>query len=155
MSDTKYVFRLSAYNIKALMPEVSEALEARNVLVSRAKMRMRMLRGKGIFKERKPGKRNPFDKSAAKLLEGKDQFDPADDIRIVFNDVGMRTMRSFVPYTEFYCGFEMKDAIMLVYGPLVTLVQKKDLIEGDLEGLCALFKKELPLFASIKELKKL
>ena len=119
MSDTTFVFRLSSYNQSALLTQVSQALEARNVLVSRAKMRLRL------------------------------------NIRISFNNVGMRTARSFIPYTEFYCGFETKDLLLLVYGPLVTLLQKRDLIEGELDELRALLEKQLPLFTSIEKLKKL
>ena len=81
MSDTTFVFRLSSYNQSALLTQVSQALEARNVLVSRAKMRLRLNRGKGVFKDRRPGQRNPFDKQAAKLLEGKDKIKVSDDIR--------------------------------------------------------------------------
>ena len=155
MSDTTFVFRLSSYNQSALLTQVSQALEARNVLVSRAKMRLRLNRGKGVFKDRRPGQRNPFDKQAAKLLEGKDKIKVTDDIRISFNNVGMRTARSFIPYTEFYCGFETKDLLLLVYGPLVTLLQKRDLIEGELDELRTLLEKQLPLFTSIEKLKKL
>lgn len=155
MSEGTFVFRLSSYNRDALLNQVSQALEARNVLVSRAKMRLRLNRNKGVFKERRPGQRNPFDKQAAKLLEGKDKIRVSDDIRITFNSAGMRTARSYIPYTEFYCGFETKDLLLLVYGPLVTLLQKRDLVEGDLDGLRALLEKELPLFTSIEKLKKL
>ena len=34
---------------------------------------------------------------------------------------------------------------MLIYGPLVTLLQKKDLIEGDIDELRQLFKERIPV----------
>lgn len=207
MSGEEYVFRLTAYNKAALLPEVSRALETRNELVSQAKFSRRVkntdfiddLEGHRQRSRRRsfingiilivvgaaaiiyslttlvgfyyillfagaiaafigvlslwagmPGRKNPFDKSAAKLLDGKDKFLAEDDIRIVFDNHGMKATNKYIPYTEFYCGFETNHTFLLIFGPLVTLVQKRDLIEGDLDGFRALLKRVLPTFIKVR-----
>ena len=191
MNDETYVFRLTAYNIEHLLPQVSAALEKRNELASRfhhAKRNdpehMRRLRTMGLilalpgvavtaysllaFMERIPyfalgvtlvicglvclwnsryKKKNPYDKAAAKLLSGKDQFLAEDDIRVIFNELGMKSVHSFIPYTEFACTVETNELFFLSYGPLVTMVKKSDLIEGDLDGFRKLVKRMIPQYA--------
>lgn len=188
MENTEYVFRLTAYDVQALLPQVSRALERRSELMAKTKFagkkRIRaalnssdenfhrrsslitmlvglaavvlgvaaivfgamnsgeifmlvlgaVLAAAGIFAVARSsmGKRNPYKADAAKLLQGKDKFRAEDNIRIVFNSEGMRTARSFIPYREFQCWIETQDLLLFMYGPLVTMLQKTDLIEGSL-----------------------
>lgn len=153
MSEPRFVFRLTAYDTKALLPQVSRALELRNEIVSRAKYPFlwkakdkRAAKGKDRPPKPRPeGKPNPYDKLAAKLLKGKDEFLPEDNIRILLYDEGLKSHASYTPFTEFYGAIETDDTFLLVYGPLVTLLQKKDLIEGDIDELRELFKERIPV----------
>ena len=79
-----------------------------------------------------------------KLLKNKDSFLPEDNIRIVFNEYGMRSARSFIPYNEFQCWIETEDLFLFMYGPLVTLLQKTDLEDGELTDF------RQPVIANIK-----
>ena len=143
MIEPRFIFRLTPYNTKKLLPQVSSALVVRNEMVSRAKYPFlwrgrdrRAARGKA--KPEKPlseSKKRSFDKLAARLLKGKDQLYAEDNIRILLYDEGLKSHASYTPFTEFYGVIETKDTFMLVYGPLVTLLQKHDLIQGDINEL--------------------
>ena len=157
MIEPKYIFRLTAYNAKKLLPQVSRALEERNEMVSRAKYpflwrHKDKLAAKGKAKPPKPSpdwKKNPYDKTAANLLKGKDQFLPEDNIQILIYDEGLKSHASYTPFKEFYGVIETKDTIMLVYGPLVTLLQKRDLLGGDLDGLRSLLQERIAIYKHI------
>ncbi|HIS66417.1 MAG TPA: YcxB family protein [Candidatus Scatomorpha merdipullorum] len=207
-ADMKFVFRLSAYDIEKLKPQVASALERRSELVARLKHASKKTRanavedtgrrGYGGFHRRSSKitlvvssvslvlgtafliggvalgnfvfflalgvlllaagvygvissrRGNPYERDAAKLLDGKDKFLAEDDIRLVFSDVGMRSQRSFIPYKEFQCWMETDDLFMLIYGPLVTILQKHDLIEGELNDFRRLITKYIPIHARIK-----
>ncbi len=153
MNEVRFVFRLTAYDTAALQPQVSRALEKRNEMVSRAKYpflwkRKDKLKAKG---KARPERHRPgaFDKHAARLLKGKDEFLPEDDIRITLYDEGLRSHASYTPFSEFYGAIETKDTFMLVYGPLVTLLQKHDLIQGELEDLRKFLKKKMPSYFNV------
>lgn len=101
----------------------------------------------GVFAVVHSQRKNPYARDAAKLLKGKDQFLPEDDIKIIFSEYGMRSQRSFIPYKEFQCWMETDDLFMLVYGPLVTLLQKTDLIDGEIKDFRALLIENIKLHA--------
>lgn len=189
MDNIKYVFRLTAYDINCLLPQVSKALEKRTELVSRerypnlwkntdrlnaASQGQTQSRGRtifmsivclalgiflfvpglvkpqellvpllvgavaigagigGLWRSRK-NKKNPFDKSAKKLLAGKDTFSAEQSIEVSFSEEGMilptdNGGAESVPYSNFECIIEATDIFLLVYDTRVTVLQKHDLI---------------------------
>lgn len=151
MIEPRFIFRLTSYHTDKLLPQVSRALELRNEIVSRAKYpflwkRKDKLKAKGKERPARPSKSGAYDKAAGKLLKGKDELHAKDDIRILFYDEGMKTHASYIPFTEFYGAIETRDTIMLIYGPLVTLLQKHDLLEGDLGEFREMLKDVLPKY---------
>ena len=151
MMEPRFIFRLTSYHTDKLLPQVSRALELRNEIVSRAKYpflwkRKDKLKAKGKERPARPSKSGAYDKAAGKLLKGKDELCAKDDIRILFYDEGMKTHASYIPFTEFYGAIETRDTIMLIYGPLVTLLQKHDLLEGDLGKFREMLKDVLPKY---------
>ena len=109
------------------------------------------LLGGGIFGFYHAGRSNPYARDAAKLLKNKDSFLPEDNIRIVFNEYGMRSARSFIPYNEFQCWIETEDLFLFMYGPLVTLLQKTDLEDGELTDFRQLVIANIKLHAKVAD----
>ena len=105
----------------------------------------------GIYGFYHAGRSNPYARDAAKLLKGKDSFLAEDDIRIVFNDYGMRSARSFIPYNEFQCWIETEDLFLFMYGPLVTLLQKTDLVDAEISDFRQLVIGNIKLHAKVKD----
>ncbi|HIT30563.1 MAG TPA: YcxB family protein [Candidatus Scatomorpha stercoravium] len=109
------------------------------------------LLGGGIFGFYHAGRSNPYARDAVKLLKNKDSFLPEDNIRIVFNEYGMRSARSFIPYNEFQCWIETEDLFLFMYGPLVTLLQKTDLEDGELTDFRQLVIANIKLHAKVAD----
>lgn len=96
----------------------------------------------GLWGSRKK-KRNPFDRSAELLLEGKDTIIAEPPITVAFSEEGMtiptdHSTAETVPYRDFECVVETVDLFLLVYGQRVTVLQKKDLISGNSASLAKL-----------------
>ena len=66
----------------------------------------------------------------------------------MFSELGMRSARSFIPYKEFQCWIETEDLFIFMYGPLVTMLQKTDLIDGELTDFRRLILDNIKLHAS-------
>lgn len=94
-------------------------------------------------------RRDHYSRDAEKLLRGKDQFLAEDGIKIVFSELGMRSARSFIPYKEFQCWIETEDLFIFMYGPLVTMLQKTDLIDGELTDFRRLILDNIKLHAKL------
>jgi len=91
----------------------------------------------GLWRSRK-NKKNPFDKSAKKLLAGKDNFSEEQSIEVSFSEEGMTIPADnggaeSVPYSKFECIIEATDIFLLVYDTRVTLLQKHDLITNTVD----------------------
>ncbi len=110
-----------------------------------------VLAAAGIYGFYHAGRSNPYARDAAKLLKGKDSFLSEDDIRIVFNEYGMRSARSFIPYNEFQCWIETEDLFLFMYGPLVTLLQKTDLVDAEISDFRQLVIGNIKLHAKVKD----
>lgn len=95
----------------------------------------------------------PFDRSARLLLEGKDQTPESPAPVVSFSDQGMtfseKGNTEFVPYSDFESAWETEDALLLVFGQRVTLLQKQDLIKGNLPGLSRLLSEKVPTYKLI------
>lgn len=96
----------------------------------------------GLWGGRKK-KKNPFDRSAELLLEGKDTITVEPPITVSFSEEGMtipadHSTAETVPYRDFECAVETTDLFLLVYGQRVTVLQKKDLIAGNPASLAKL-----------------
>ena len=195
MSYARYTFQVSPADINALLPQVSQALEKRTELVSRARYpglwkqtdkhnaAGRTSRSKltaripslaclilgvilfvpsvmnpheslslllpgtagiatGIVSLWHSGKRskNPFDRSAKQLLEGKDVI--PDGVSFLVSFAGKKATLTVIsdsekeellPYSSFECIIEAKDVFLLTYQNQVLLLQKKDLTEGSID----------------------
>ncbi len=91
----------------------------------------------GLCRSRK-NKKNPFDKSAKKLLASKDNFSAEQSIEVSFLEEGMTIpadngSAESVPYSDFECIIETADIFLLVYDTRATLLQKHDLIANTVD----------------------
>lgn len=107
----------------------------------------------GLWRSRK-NRKTPFDRSARLLLEGKDQLPRALSPAVSFSDQGMTLSTGevepeFVPYSDFESAIETADTLLLVFGERVTLLQKQDLVKGDLYELSRLISEKVAKYESI------
>ncbi len=93
----------------------------------------------GLWRGRKgKNKKNPFDKSAKLLLQGKDNISAESTILVTFSENGMTiptedANTEMVPYSNFECVIETADIFLFVYDERVTLLKKADLATGDID----------------------
>lgn len=103
----------------------------------------------GLWRTRK-NQEKPFDRSARLLLEGKDQTPESPAPVVSFSDQGMtfseKDKTDFVPYSDFESAWETEDALLLVFGQRVTLLQKQDLVQGDFSGLSRLLAEKVAVY---------
>ena len=103
----------------------------------------------GLWHTRK-NRENPFDRSARLLLEGKDQTPERPAPTVSFSDQGMSLSEKggseFVPYRDFESAWETADTLLLVFGQRVTLLQKRDLVQGDFSGLSRLLTEKVAAY---------
>ncbi len=83
-----------------------------------------------------------FEKSAGLLLKGKDSMPANPPITVTFSEAGMTissggTDGDCVPYDRFECAVETADLLLLVYSGSAALLQKSDLMSGDIKEFCA------------------
>lgn len=111
-----------------------------------------VLGASGLWRTRK-NREKPFDRSARLLLEGKDQTPESPAPVVSFSDQGMtfseKDKTEFVPYSDFESAWETEDTLLLVFGQRVTLLQKQDLVQGDLGGLSRLLSEKVPTYKLI------
>ena len=110
-----------------------------------------VLGASGLLRTRK-NREKPFDRSARLLLEGKDQT-PGPAPVVSFSDQGMtfseKDKTEFVPYSDFESAWETEDTLLLVFGQRVTLLQKRDLVQGDFSGLSRLLAEKIAAYQRI------
>lgn len=103
----------------------------------------------GLWTTRK-NREKPFDRSARLLLEGKDQTPESPVPAVSFSDQGMTLSEKgeteFVPYSDFESAWETEDTLLLVFGQRVTLLQKQDLVQGDVASLSRLLSEKVATY---------
>ena len=103
----------------------------------------------GLWHTRK-NREKPFDRSARLLLEGKDQTPENPAPVVSFSDQGMtfseKDKTEFIPYSDFESAWETEDTLLLVFGQRVTLLQKRDLVQGDFSGLSRLLAEKVAAY---------
>lgn len=103
----------------------------------------------GLWATRK-NREKPFDRSARLLLEGKDQTPESPVPAVSFSDQGMTLSEKgeteFVPYSDFESAWETEDVLLLVFGQRVTLLQKQDLVQGDVASLSRLLSEKVTTY---------
>ena len=52
----------------------------------------------------------------------------------------------FVPYSDFESAWETEDTLLLVFGQRVTLLQKQDLVQGDVASLSRLLSEKVTTY---------
>ena len=111
-----------------------------------------VLGASGLWRTRK-NREKPFDRSARLLLEGKDQTPESPAPVVSFSDEGMSLSSqgeaAFVPYRDFESAWETADTLLLVFGQRVTLLQKRDLVQGDFSGLSRLLAEKVAVYQCI------
>lgn len=96
-----------------------------------------------------------FDEAAKQLLAGKDAIPEEEALTVTFSEAGMYISANSssaepVPYSGFETVIETADAILLVYGELVTLLQKKDLADGDVFEFCTFLSEQVAVYQTVK-----
>lgn len=103
----------------------------------------------GLWATRK-NRENSFDRSARLLLEGKDQTPESPVPAVSFSDQGMTLSEKgeteFVPYSDFESAWKTEDTLLLVFGQRVTLLQKQDLVQGDVASLSRLLSEKVATY---------
>ena len=111
-----------------------------------------VLGASGLWRTRK-NREKPFDRSARLLLEGKDQTPEIPAPVVSFSDEGMSLSSqgeaAFIPYSDFESTWETEDTLLLVFGQRVTLLQKRDLVQGDFSGLSRLLAEKVAVYQCI------
>lgn len=90
----------------------------------------------GLWRSRKR-KTNPFDRSAGLLLSGKDTLSEEQAMEISFFETAMMLPGGeddCVLYEDFQCVIETEDLFLLVFGTRAAVLQKRDLLTGDLDA---------------------
>ena len=93
-------------------------------------------------------KKNPFDRAAKILLEGKDKSSAEQAASVSFSEEGMTVpagggKAEFVPYREFECAVETADSFLFVFGGRVLLLQKMDLKAECTGDFCSLISEKV------------
>ena len=108
-----------------------------------------VLGASGLWRTRK-NREKPFDRSARLLLEEKDQTPENPAPVVSFSDEGMSLSSqgeaAFIPYSDFESTWETEDTLLLVFGQRVTLLQKRDLVQGDFSGLSRLLAEKVAAY---------
>ena len=99
-------------------------------------------------------KKNPFDRAAKILLEGKDKSSAEQAASVSFSEEGMTVpagggKAEFVPYREFECAVETADSFLFVFGGRVLLLQKMDLKAEWTGDFCSLISEKVKPYHSI------
>ncbi len=99
-------------------------------------------------------KKNPFDRAAKILLEGKDKISAEQAASVSFSEEGMTVpagggKAEFVPYREFECAVETADSFLFVFGGRVLLLQKMDLKAECTGDFCRLISEKVKPYHSI------
>ena len=99
-------------------------------------------------------KKNPFDRAAKILLEGKDNSSAEQAASVSFSEEGMTVpagggKAEFVPYREFECAVETADSFLFVFGGRVLLLQKMDLKAECIGDFCSLISEKVKPYHSI------
>ena len=99
-------------------------------------------------------KKNPFDREAKILLEGKDKSSAEQAASVSFSEEGMTVpagggKAEFVPYREFECAVETADSFLFVFGGRVLLLQKMDLKAECTGDFCSLISEKVKPYHSI------
>lgn len=99
-------------------------------------------------------KKNPFDRAAKILLEGKDMSSAEQAASVSFSEEGMTVpagggKAEFVPYREFECAVETADSFLFVFGGRVLLLQKMDLKAECTGDFCSLISEKVKPYHSI------
>ena len=101
-----------------------------------------------LWRSRKHRK-NPFDRSAQKLLAGKEALSTQSPVTVTFSENGMtfppsQGKQETVPYTGFSLVVETQELILMVFDTRVTVLQKRDLQGGNVEGFLNFLAKRTP-----------
>ena len=94
----------------------------------------------GLWRSRKH-KKNPFDKSALLLLDGKDTISIEPPVTVSFSEIGMTTPTNdhnteCVSYAQFERIIETPDTFLLIHDTRATVLQKIDLAVGTIDMFC-------------------
>lgn len=101
-----------------------------------------------LWRSRKHRK-NPFDRSAQKLLAGKETLSTQSPVTVTFSENGMtfppsQGKQETVPYASFSLVVETQELILMVFDTRVTVLQKRDLQGGNVEGFLNFLAKRTP-----------
>ena len=101
----------------------------------------------GVMRGRKPAQ-NPFDKSAALFLDGRDTIPEGQTSQVTFSDAGFTVITqsgtapvetSEVSYADVEYIIESDDLLGITYNEQIIVLQKKDMVEGDVSDLSEFF----------------
>lgn len=100
-----------------------------------------------LLRGRKPAQ-NPFDKSAALFLDGRDTIPEGQTSQVTFSDAGFTVITqsgtapvetSEVSYADVEYIIESDDLLGITYNEQIIVLQKKDMVEGDVSDLSEFF----------------
>ena len=95
------------------------------------------------------GKKNPFDKSARRLLMGKDTISAKQSIMVSFSESGMEIRADdkepqHIPYSDFESMIETEDLFLFVHDTRITVLQKKDLTSNGITDFRNFISRNVP-----------
>lgn len=115
--------------------------------------------GIGALWRSRKNKRNPFDKSAKILFEQRNSIPAEQNSKVIFAEDGMKIVaekegevnNEFVEYSDFKSVISTNDIILLVYKEKCVLLQKKELVNENINAFCEFISIKTGCYHSIEE----
>ncbi|WP_054740163.1 YcxB family protein [Cellulosilyticum ruminicola] len=148
----KYTFYIIPIDIDELLEQISFALEKRMELISRERFSQiwtytDKLNTKGnaseTFLKKRNNNKNKFIKSAKQLLQVQEE------VIVDENQIELKTLNNsnVIQYQDFEYIIETEDAFLLTYQGYVTILQKKDLHENEVQDFCDFISSKVKLIS--------
>ena len=115
--------------------------------------------GIGAFWRSRKNKINHFDKSAKLLFEQRNTIPSDQNSKVIFSEEGMtitsetksETNNEFVAYSDFESIISANDIILLIYKEKCVLLQKKELVNENINAFCEFIAIKTDCYHSIEE----
>lgn len=157
MEQIEFIFQSSAFDVEALVPQVSRALEKR-LQLNQQQMLPKLFQRSSDAKKKKMEDR--CDKAAREFLEGHAEGLKEKEVQICFSDEEMITVmgaledldQDAVSFDAIQFVMETDDIFFVIYQSRGVVLQKKDLTLGSVDEFRAFASEQIrPVISLIEE----
>jgi len=115
--------------------------------------------GVGALRRSRINKQSPFDKSARILFDQRNSIPTEQNSKVIFSEDGMKITletendenNEFVAYSDFESIISANDIILLIYKEKCVLLQKKELVNENINAFCEFIAIKTDCYHSIEE----